>query len=128
MRKLLIAYNTANFLNVHREQRYFLPSEKPDHLFFILDGEVKVFGTRQKAALGNGVFGEGDHFGEEALGDGNVHKTRAESVSQTSLLSINRKNLSHLMKIYPKLHDAFVLMYQSWKVANELVLHMARTG
>jgi len=112
----------CEFLECSPGTKIFSTDEKSEHLFFILDGDVKVFGTRQKAALGNGVFGEGDHFGEEALGDGNVHKTRAESVSQTSLLSINRKNLSHLMKIYPKLNDAFVLMYQSWKVANELVL------
>ena len=77
--------------------RIFTPGEKADHLFFIIDGEVRISPQRVKAALGNAVLTQGDHFGEEAISGGGSRKTTAGCLTQTSLLSINRKNLISLL-------------------------------
>lgn len=112
----------CEFLECSPRTKIFSTGENADYMFFILAGEVKVTGSRTKAALGNGTCNRGDYFGEEAIMGSTARKTRAESISQTTLLSMKRKHISFLMKTYPKLHDAFILMYQSWKIADELVL------
>ncbi len=112
----------CQFIECSPGTKIFSHNERADYFYFILDGEVKISGPREKAAIGNCKVCAGDHFGEEAIRSGSLYKTRAECTSHTSLVSISHKNLAMLMADYSLMKEAFSLFYQSWKVAHDLVL------
>jgi hypothetical protein len=108
--------------------RIFSQGDRAERLYFILDGEVKIKGLRDKTSIANNRLFKGDHFGEAAISGKGTYKSQVESATQTTLIVLNQKNLSTLMKIFPCLHDALSLMDLTWKTAHDLVLPWLAPG
>ncbi len=113
---------TCEYLECAPGTRVFSPGEKAAHVYFILNGSVKVTGDRKNAVIGNAAFVQGDHFGEEAIRPGTLRKTGAECTAQTSLLVLKSRDVIDLMNKHLPLKNAFKMMEHSWRMAADLVL------
>jgi hypothetical protein len=118
----------CEFLECKPGTRLFQVGDKTSALFFILDGEVKVTGPREKAVINNSPLGAGDLFGEEAIHNNTHRKTSAVCSKQTSLVLIQHNNLLALESAYWEIKDALSLLYQSWQIEHELVLQWLVPG
>ncbi len=79
---------------------------KGDSIFVIASGEVRVFRilpSGRKVTLAR--LGEGEFFGEMAFFLESVRTASIETVSETTLLRISRKDLSELMEEYPNVKE-----------------------
>lgn len=114
--------NNFEYLECSPGTRIFSRDEKADHLFFVLEGTVRISGDRKNAVVSNAELGPGDRFGEEAIQRGGSRRTDAVSVTATSLLLLKNRDLVLLENKYPLLRDRFSLLAQSQKVSSDLVL------
>jgi len=111
----------CQFVELLPGTRIFAKTDRADRMYFVLDGEVKTKGTRDKSALQSCLLRRGDHFGDAAINGKAPYKTSAECSTQVSLLVLTHKNIISLMKIFPNLREAFALMELTQKTSQEIV-------
>ncbi len=85
-------------------------------LFFILSGKVKILYHQAKADRLLGVFGTGDHFGEEALIGNQSYQTRAVCLSTVAAFRIKGGKARAIADAFPVLHAAFSLFQKTYQL------------
>ena len=85
-------------------------------LFFILSGKVKILYHQAKADRLLGVFGTGDHFGEEAIIGNQSYQTRAICLSAVSAFRIRGGKARAIADAFPVLHAAFSLFQKTYQL------------
>lgn len=118
----------CQFIECAPGTKIFSQDHRAERLYFILDGEVKIKGLRDKTSIANSRLVKGDHFGDAAISGKGTYKSQVVSTTQTTLMVLTKKNLSILMDVFPCLHDAFSLMDLTWKTAHDLVLPWLAPG
>jgi hypothetical protein len=112
----------CEFLECRPGTKVFSVGKRANHFYFVLNGEVELRTSHERAALNNGVLKAGDHFGAEVLHPHAVRKARAVCTAQTTLVAISRQNLARLMAMFPEFADAMRLFAQSYQLASEQAL------
>lgn len=112
----------CEFLECQPSTKVFGQGKKAIHLYFVLNGEVRLRTAHERTAINNGNLKSGDYFGVEALHAHAVRKTSAVCTAQTTLIAISHQNLTQLMGMFPQFADAMRLFEQSFQLSSEQVL------
>lgn len=77
--------------------------EPGDHMFVIVEGEVKVMLKRGKKEIVLATLGKGNFFGEMSLFGGNPRSATVQALTDLKLLKITREDINRLSSTNPKL-------------------------
>lgn len=108
---MLIAYGGyARKLN--KGDIIFREGDIPHFYFQLLEGEVKLFSTNTDGKeLIQGVFKDGDSFGEPPLLIGKAYPSTAQTNSSCIIMKITKERLMNILKDYPELNRTFMLSF-----------------
>ncbi len=87
----------------------FETGDSPDGLYIICSGRVRIFlrlENHRERELS--VWGPGDYFGEVSLMSGNPRTASAQSLEQTTLIMLDRKNFDRITSDHPDFSKRFV--------------------
>ncbi len=83
--------------------------EPGDHMFVIVEGEVKVILERGKKEIVLATLGRGNFFGEMSLFGGNPRSATVQALTDLKLLKITREDINRLSSTNPKLLSEFTM-------------------
>ena len=90
-------------------QLLFYQGDPADSLYLVGDGKIRVFVASEAGdVMVVATLGAGDTFGEIALIDGGTRSASAESVGDTTLLSLTRNVFLELVHENPRLVDSLL--------------------
>lgn len=96
--------------NVYKKrQLIYKEGTHPHYLYFIIKGKVKTYKTHDDGKdLVMDLFKEGDFFGYVSLIEGTTYKENAESLEETELGLIPRKDFEELINSNPSTAQKFI--------------------
>ncbi len=111
-------------VSFQKKKTVFAQGDSRDGLFFIQTGKVQlsvVSDNGREATLG--ILGEGDFFGEGGLAGQPLRMSSATTLTDCTLLHIERKAMVHAMSLEPKLSALFVkyLLKRNIRYQDDLV-------
>ncbi len=80
-----------------------------EHMFIIIEGQVKVILKRGKREIVLATLGKGNFFGEMSLFGGNPRSATVQALSDLKLLKITREDINRLSNTNPKLLSEFTM-------------------
>jgi CRP/FNR family cyclic AMP-dependent transcriptional regulator len=97
-------------LEYQAEQVIFSQEDAADSVFFILRGKIKIVVTsKQQREAVVALLGEGEFFGEGCLLAQPLRLAAAVSISDVTVMRIDKAEMMRLLQSTPHFSDAFVL-------------------
>jgi CRP/FNR family transcriptional regulator, cyclic AMP receptor protein len=101
--------NESNTNTYKKKQLIYKEGAHPHYLYYILKGKVKTYKTHNDGKdLVIDLFNEGDFFGYVSLLEGSTYKENAESMEETELALIPKKDFENLVNGNPATAQKFV--------------------
>jgi CRP/FNR family cyclic AMP-dependent transcriptional regulator len=101
--------NESNSNTYKKKQIIYKEGTHPHYLYFILAGKVKTYKTHEDGKdLVMDLYNEGDFFGYVSLLEGASYKENAESMEETELVLIPRKDFETLINSNPATAQKFI--------------------
>ncbi|SFM71198.1 cAMP-binding domain of CRP or a regulatory subunit of cAMP-dependent protein kinases [Chitinophaga sp. YR627] len=98
-----------NILKHKKKQCIYQEGNHPSCLFYILKGKIKIYKTNEDGKeLITGLYNEGDFLGYAALLEDTVYKDNAETMDETELAVIPRKDFDELTNVNPQVTQRFI--------------------
>ncbi len=92
----------GNVNDYKKRQVIYKEGSHPHYLYFILKGKVKTYKTHEDGKdLVMDLYNEGDFFGYVSLLEGSAYKENAETIEETELALIARKDFEQLLNNSP---------------------------
>jgi len=104
---LLLDYS-ASIENIEASEIIFSEQKRPDFYFQIKTGEVKMFNLNENGKeFVQGIFYDGESFGEPPLMGDFKYPASAMAVKQTEIYKLPKSNLFELLLQNPEIHLKF---------------------
>lgn len=101
--------NESNTNTFKKKQIIYKEGAHPHYLYFILKGKVKTFKTHDDGKdLVMDLYSEGDFFGYVTLLEGGAYKETAETIEETELAFIPKKDFEDLVNSNPTIAKKFI--------------------
>ncbi len=101
--------NESNSNTFKKKQVIYKEGAHPHYLYFILSGKVKTFKTHDDGKdLVMDLYSEGDFFGYVTLLEGGTYKETAETIEETELAFIPKKDFEDLVNSNPNISKKFI--------------------
>ena len=101
--------NEGNTNTYKKKQIIFKDGTHPHYLYYILKGKVKTYKTHEDGKdLVMDLYNEGDFFGYVSLLEGTVHKENAETIEETELVLIPKRDFEDLINSNPATAKKFI--------------------
>jgi len=101
----------SNTNEYKKKQLIYKEGQNPHYLYYILKGKVKTFKTHEDGKdLVMDLYNEGDFFGFVPLLEATAYKENAESMEETELALIPRKDFEELINSSPVTAKKFIGM------------------
>jgi DNA-binding response OmpR family regulator len=101
--------NESNSNTYKKKQIIYKEGTHPHYLYYLLKGKVKTFKTHEDGKdLVMDLYNEGDFFGYVSLLEGTSYKENAESMEETELVLIPRKDFETLINSNPATAQKFI--------------------
>ena len=112
--------NESNTNIYKKKQVIYREGAHPHYLYYILKGKVKTYKTHEDGKdLVIDLYNEGDFFGYVSLLEGSSHKEYAESMEETELALIPRKDFEDLINSSPATAQKFIGLLAKHLVEKE---------
>lgn len=110
-----------------RQHVIFLENEAAEGLYVVKSGSVKVYlSTEEGKEKILAIFGEGDVFGEMSLLDGGQRSATAQTLEESTLIHMMRKDFLNLIGRHPDLSAKIIrTLSQRLRKANDQIEMMA---
>lgn len=117
----------SNLNDYKKKQVVYKQGNHPHYLFYILKGKVKTYKTHEDGKdLVIDLFNEGDFFGFVPLLENTVYKETAETIEETELALIPKKEFEDLINANPAIARKLVsLLAKNVAVKEEQLLGIA---
>jgi rhodanese-related sulfurtransferase len=110
---------TVHPLVLPRKSLIFHEGDSGDSLYIIETGSVRIFRKNESGIdIDLSIKGPGETFGEVALLTGEARTADVETLENTSLMVLSKKDLDHLMGTFPDIHKVFIKEMRSWLVKD----------
>jgi CRP/FNR family transcriptional regulator, cyclic AMP receptor protein len=109
------------------EQVIFSQGDASDFVFYILGGKIKIVVTsKQRREAVVALLGEGDFFGEGCLLAQPLRLATAVSITDVTVMRINKMEMIRLLNTKPDFADAFMvhLLTRNSRVEADLADHL----
>ncbi len=93
----------------------FLEGDSPRYYYQIITGKVKLFNNSDTKELTQGIFTDGDGFGEPPLFIDEVYPSTAITISETVIIRLLKENFLKLIDEYPDIQKKFLRIF-SWRI------------
>ena len=101
--------NESNTNTYKKKQVIYKEGAHPHYLYYILRGKVKTYKTHEDGKdLVMDLFAEGDFFGYVSLLEGTSHRENAETIEETELVLIPKKDFEDLVNSNPETAKKFI--------------------
>ena len=101
--------NESNTNTFKKKQVIYKEGAHPHYLYFVLKGKVKTYKTHEDGKdLVMDLFSEGDFFGYVTLLEGGSYKETAETIEETELAFIPKKDFEELINSNPAIANKFI--------------------
>ncbi len=101
----------SNTNTYKKRQVIYKEGSNPHYLYYILKGKVKTYKTHEDGKdLVMDLYNEGDFFGYISLLEGTTHKETSESMEETELALIPRRDFEELINSNPATAAKFIAM------------------
>jgi CRP-like cAMP-binding protein len=101
--------NESNTNTYKKKQIIYKEGLHPHYLYYILSGKVKTYKTHEDGKdLVMDLYNEGDFFGYISLLEGTSHKENAETIEETELVLIPKKDFEELINSNPATAQKFI--------------------
>ncbi len=112
--------NESNTNTYKKRQIIYKEGAHPHYLYYILNGKVKTYKTHEDGKdLVMDLYNEGDFFGYVSLLEGTSYKENAESMEETELVLIPRKDFEDLINSSPATAQKFISLLAKNLVEKE---------
>jgi CRP/FNR family transcriptional regulator, cyclic AMP receptor protein len=112
--------NESNTNTYKKRQIIYKEGAHPHYLYYILSGKVKTYKTHEDGKdLVMDLYNEGDFFGYISLLEGSSYKENAESMEETELVLIPRKDFEELINSSPATAQKFIGLLAKHLVEKE---------
>jgi CRP/FNR family cyclic AMP-dependent transcriptional regulator len=99
----------SNVSAYKKKQIVYKEASNPHYLYYIISGKVKTYKTHEDGKdLVMDLYNQGDFFGYTALLEGSVYRETAETMEDTELAVIPRKEFEELINSNPAIARKFV--------------------
>jgi len=110
----------SNVNSYKKRQVIYKQGNHPHYLFYILKGKVKTYKTHEDGKdLVIDLFNQGDFFGYTALIENAIYKETAETIEETELALIPRKEFEDLLNTNPAIARKLIALLSKNVVAKE---------
>ncbi len=101
--------NESNLNEYKKKQVIYKQGNHPHYLYFIVKGKVKTYRTHEDGKdLVMDLYNEGDFFGYTPLLENSVYKDTAETIEETELALVPKRDFEELMNSNPSIARKFV--------------------
>jgi len=101
--------NESNSNTYKKRQIIYKEGTHPHYLYYILRGKVKTYKTHEDGKdLVMDLYNEGDFIGYVSLLEGSSHKENAETMEETELVLIPKKDFEELINSSPATANKFI--------------------
>jgi len=112
--------NESNTNEYKKKQIIYKEGTQPHYLFYILKGKIKTFKTHEDGKdLVIDLYNEGDFLGYVALLEGTSYKENAESMEETEIALIPRKDFEELINNDPTIAKKFIGLLSKNSIEKE---------
>ena len=99
----------SNSNTYKKKQIIYKEGAHSHYLYYIVSGKVKTYRTHEDGKdLVMDLYNEGDFFGYVTLLEGTAHKENAETIEETELVLIPKKDFEELMNSSPSAAKKFI--------------------
>jgi DNA-binding response OmpR family regulator len=110
----------SNINTYKKRQVIYKEGNNPHYLFYITSGKVKTYKTHEDGKdLVMDLFNAGDFFGYTTLLEGGTYKETAETIEETELAMIPKKDFEELINSNPAIARKFVSLLAKNVVEKE---------
>ena len=103
--------NESNTNTYNKKQMIYKEGTHPHYLYYIISGKVKTYKTHDDGkTLVIDLLNEGDFFGYVSLLEGTAYKENAETMEETELALIPRKDFEELVNSNPSIARKFIAL------------------
>jgi CRP/FNR family cyclic AMP-dependent transcriptional regulator len=115
--------NESDTSSFKKKQLIYKEGAHPHYLYYIIRGKVKTFKTHEDGKdLVMDLYNEGDFFGYVSLLEGAAHKESAESMEETDLALIPKKDFEDLVNSNPAITKKFIALLAKNIIVKETQL------
>jgi CRP/FNR family cyclic AMP-dependent transcriptional regulator len=101
--------NESNTNTFKKKQVIYKEGAHPHYLYYVLKGKVKTYKTHEDGKdLVMDLYSEGDFFGYVTLLEGGTYKETAETIEETELAFIPKKDFEELINSNPAIANKFI--------------------
>jgi DNA-binding response OmpR family regulator len=101
--------NNSNVNTYKKRQVIYKEGNNPHYLYFILAGKVKTYKTHEDGKdLVMDLYNKGDFFGYTTLLEGGTYRETAETIEETELAMIPKKDFEELVNSNPQIAKKLV--------------------
>ncbi|MBK7099280.1 MAG: Crp/Fnr family transcriptional regulator [Sphingobacteriales bacterium] len=123
--EILIAWGAVS-KKYKKNEIIFLEEDVPRFYYQVLTGRVKMFNNCDTKEFIQGIFVDGESFGEPPLFNNEMYAATAIALANTVVIRISRERFRKLLVEYPKLQTKFLelfatRLYEKSLAAKELV-------
>ena len=112
--------NESNTNTYNKKQMIYKEGTHPHYLYYIISGKVKTYKTHDDGkTLVIDLLNEGDFFGYVSLLEGTAYKENAETMEETELALIPRKDFEELVNSNPSIARKFIALLSKNIVEKE---------
>lgn len=112
-----------NILKYKKKQSIYQEGNHPNSLFYVIKGKIKIFRTNDEGKeLITGLYSEGDFLGYASLLEDTVYKENAETMDDTELAVIPRKDFDELTHANPQVTQRFIKLLANNVAEKEVQL------
>ena len=112
-----------NILKYKKKQCIYQEGNHPNSLFYVIKGKIKIFRTNDEGKeLITGLYSEGDFLGYASLLEDTVYKENAETMDDTELAVIPRKDFDELTHANPQVTQRFIKLLANNVAEKEVQL------
>ncbi|HNB52502.1 MAG TPA: TIR domain-containing protein, partial [Anaerolineales bacterium] len=113
-------------LSLPKNTRLFNEGDEGDAMYFIVQGEISIFGRDDKGAeIMFSKLGPGEYFGEMSLLDGKPRSAGARTINKVELLKLKREDFAKVVNLFPALALKLVNQFTTRLRDNVQILEAA---
>lgn len=110
----------GNISNYKKKQVIYKEGSNPHYLYYIMSGKVRSFKTHDDGKdLVMDLYNTGDFFGYTALLEGGTYRETAETMEETELALVSKKDYEELINSNPAIARKFVSLLAKNVVEKE---------
>ncbi len=111
----------------HKNELIFYEGDEASHYYQILEGCVKMFNTNSEGKeFTQGIFHEGDTFGEPPLFIGECYPANAISIKDSVIIKLKKESFFKILDEYPDIKNSLIQLlarriYNKSVTASEII-------